>query len=271
MWHFDQAAGLHYKIQATGILSTAAIDPGVTVPWGTNVNIGVMAPFHQHVFSLRIDPSIDGENNTVIEEDSIAMPMDENNPFGVGYTTTTRPISSASHLDSAPNRVHKIINSSKLNKSSGKPVAYAIHSPHKQMLLAHPESWHGKRAKYAFHPFWVTSHKDNELYAAGDYTYQSLPDGKGDLGAWAERGDCTQDTDIVVWHSISLTHNPRTEDYPVMPCDTMTVSLKPSGFFDSNPALDVPQSRQEDNKSQLLEDGKLMQVGGECHGRGSKL
>ena len=47
-WHFDQAAGLHYQIQATGILSTAPIDMGAKVPWGTNVNDGVMAPNHQH-------------------------------------------------------------------------------------------------------------------------------------------------------------------------------------------------------------------------------
>ncbi|CZR57083.1 related to copper amine oxidase [Phialocephala subalpina] len=258
MWHLDQAAGLHYRIQATGILSTAPIDKGATVPWGTNVNEGVMAPFHQHVFSLRIDPNIDGDKNSVIEEDSVAMPLDENNPFGVGYVTKNRVIAKSTPLDSAPNRVHKIINPSVLNKASGKPVAYAIHSPMKQMLLAHPNSWHGKRAKYAFHPFWVTAHRDNELYAAGDYTYQSLPDGKSDLGGWADREDKTDDTDIVVWHSISLTHNPRPEDYPVMPCDTMVVSLKPSGFFDQNPALDVPQSTQKSNGSKLIEDTALV-------------
>lgn len=264
MWHFDQAAGLHYKIQATGILSTAPIDPGASVPWGTNVNEGVMAPYHQHVFSLRIDPCIDGDKNSVIEEDSVAMPWDDKNPYGVGYVTNNRLISISSALDSAPNRTHKIINPSKINKTSGKPVAYAIHSPHKQMLLAHPDSWHGKRAKYAFHPFWVTAHRDNELYAAGDYTYQSLPDGKSDLGAWAGRGDKTEGEDIVVWHSISLTHNPRPEDYPVMPCDTMTVSLKPSGFFEQNPALDVPQSTQKSNGSRLLEDKDLTVAVGEA-------
>ncbi|KAH9216417.1 putative copper amine oxidase [Leptodontidium sp. 2 PMI_412] len=264
MWHFDQAAGLHYKIQATGILSTAPIDPGASVPWGTNVNEGVMAPFHQHVFSLRIDPCIDGDKNSVIEEDSVAMPWDDTNPYGVGYVTNNRVILISSPLDSAPNRTHKIINPSKINKASGKPVAYAIHSPQKQMLLAHPNSWHGKRAKYAFHPFWVTAHRDNELYAAGDYTYQSLPDGKSDLGAWAGRGDKTDDEDIVVWHSISLTHNPRPEDYPVMPCDTMTVSLKPSGFFEQNPALDVPQSTQKANGSRLLEDNVLTVAVGEA-------
>jgi primary-amine oxidase len=158
MWHMDQAAGLHYKIQATGILSTAPIDGGATVPWGTNVNEGVMAPFHQHVFNLRIDPCIDGDKNSVIEEDSIAMPMDDKIPFGVGYVTESRVLSKSCFSDSAPNRTHKIINSSSINKSSGKPVAYAIHSPSKQMLFARPNSWHGKRAKYAFHPFRVTAH-----------------------------------------------------------------------------------------------------------------
>ena len=42
-----------------------------------------------------------------------------------------------------------------------------------------------------------------------------------------------------------------------MPCDTVTVSLKPSGFFDQNPALDVPQSTQAGNGSRLVEDGAL--------------
>lgn len=139
------------------------------------------------------------------------------------------------------------------------------------MLLAHPNSWHGKRARYAFHPFWVTKHHDGELYAAGEYTYQSLPEdieapvsvpisinqnGKsaGDLANWAARKDSTENEDIVIWHSISLTHNPRPEDYPVMPCDTLTVSFKPSGFFTSNPALDVPQSVQGRNQSVEVEE-----------------
>ncbi|KZF19168.1 hypothetical protein L228DRAFT_215185 [Xylona heveae TC161] len=266
-WHLDQAAGLHYQIQATGIVSTAPIDPGVQVPWGTNVNEGVMAPYHQHVFCLRIDPCIDGDNNTFLEEDSIAMPLTEHlNPKGVGYTTTQNVLSTSSSSEAAPNRVHKIINPSKLNRVSGRPVGYAIYSPVKQMLLAHPTSWHSRRAKYARHPFWVTAYRDDEIYPAGDYTYQSLPPediaavtGRGgaghqDLAAWTARKDPTENTDIVIWHSICLTHNPRPEDYPVMPCDTMTVSLKPSGFFEQNPALDVPQSTQAVNQSCLYGD-----------------
>ena len=80
MWHFDQAAALHYRIQATGILSTVPIAPGATVLYGTNVNNGVMAPYHQHIFSLRIVPALDGDNNSFVEEDYVPMPFDEDNP-----------------------------------------------------------------------------------------------------------------------------------------------------------------------------------------------
>lgn len=58
-----------------------------------------------------------------------------------------------------------------------------------------------------------------------------------------------------------------------MPCDTMTVSLKPSGFFEQNPALDVPQSTQSSNGSRLLEDKDLKKVADDecCNVRESRL
>lgn len=53
----------------------------------------------------------------------------------------------------------------------------------------------------------------------------------------------------------------------------MTVSLKPSGFFEQNPALDVPQSTQSSNGSRLLEDEDLKEVVEDqcCKVRDSKL
>ncbi|CAK7246286.1 MAG: hypothetical protein STHCBS139747_007913 [Sporothrix thermara] len=270
MWHLDQAAGLHYRIQATGILSTVPIAPNTQVPWGVVVNEGVMAPYHQHVFALRIDPAIDGDRNTVIEEDSVPMPLDPvTNPDGVGYVTQQRVLTTSGVSETAPNRVLKIVNRGVRNPVTGRPVGYAIHSGGpRQMLLAHPDSWHARRARYATKPFWVTRYRDGEIHAAGDYTYQSLPGEDaaainaeavpvpGDVSTWAGRGDKIDDEDLVVWHSISLTHNPRPEDYPVMPVETMMVSLKPSGFFDKNPALDVPQSTQRVNQSVLYDSAK---------------
>ena len=37
-------------------------------------------------------------------------------------------------------------------------------------------------------------------------------------------------------------HIARLEDWPVMPVENIGFKLKPSGFFDRNPALDVPPS-----------------------------
>ena len=51
-----------------------------------------------------------------------------------------------------------------------------------------------------------------------------------------------------------MTHNPTVEQFPVMPVDITTISLKPADFFTRNPAMDVPQSTQKDNKSVLVQD-----------------
>lgn len=49
-------------------------------------------------------------------------------------------------------------------------------------------------------------------------------------------------------------HIPANPGPTVMPCEIIKVSLKPVNFFDKNPALDVPPSTQEFNKSTLLSE-----------------
>ena len=44
----------------------------------------------------------------------------------------------------------------------------------------------------------------------------------------------------MLWHTFGATHFPRPEDWPVMPVDYRGFTLKPHGFFDRNPTLDVP-------------------------------
>ncbi|KAJ5577482.1 uncharacterized protein N7459_006446 [Penicillium hispanicum] len=60
--------------------------------------------------------------------------------------------------------------------------------------------------------------------------------------------------DIVIWHTFGSTHNPRIEDWPVMPSEKMVVGLKPVNFFTGNPGLDVAVSTQEENRSVMMED-----------------
>jgi primary-amine oxidase len=48
--------------------------------------------------------------------------------------------------------------------------------------------------------------------------------------------------DVVLWHTFGSTHITRPEDWPVMPVERVGFTLKPDGFFDRNPSLDVPPS-----------------------------
>ena len=48
------------------------------------------------------------------------------------------------------------------------------------------------------------------------------------------------DADVVLWHVLGVTHAVRPEDYPVMPCERVGFALKPLGFFDASPCVDVP-------------------------------
>ncbi|CAG9983778.1 unnamed protein product [Clonostachys byssicola] len=256
-WIFDQAGNIEHEVRATGILSTMPIDnDGTTVPWGTIVGPGVMAAYHQHVFSLRIDPAIDGHNNTVFYEDSVPIPVDELNPYGMGYTTEKTIVKYAGFADLSveKNRTFKIRNDSKINPISLKPIAYKLHAAPSQMLLMSADSFARKRAAFSEHAVWVTRYKDDELYAAGEFTNQSRTD--TGLSVWAARGDETENTDIVLWYTFGLTHNPRPEDFPVMPAERISVMLKPDGFFTKNPALGVPASNQTFNRSTLHEESK---------------
>lgn len=109
------------------------------------------------------------------------------------------------------------------------------------------------------------------IYA--QYTNQSR--GGTGVRSWANRKDPIVDTDLVVFVQFGINHVrkvpaskslkqpnsltqisprqvPRIEDFPVMPCEILKVSFKPVNFFARNPAIDVPPSTQEFNKSTLL-------------------
>ncbi|KIV86849.1 hypothetical protein PV11_02433 [Exophiala sideris] len=270
-FQFGQDAGLNYEVRATGIVSTVPISVGDKVPFGTVVAPGVMAPYHQHLFSLRIDPAVEGYKNSLLVEESHPMPIQDpkvHNPFGIGYTTESQIVQSETglDLDHSVNRVFKIINEDVINPVTGGPVGYKLAPSYSQLLLAHPSSYHAKRSEFGEHAVWVTRQSDEELFSSGQHTMQSMG-GQG-IASWIkERRDKGQETsvrkeDIVIWHTFGSTHNPRTEDWPVMPVEKMTVGLKPINFFTTNPAIDVAVSTQEKNQSVLV-DG-VSKMNGHC-------
>jgi primary-amine oxidase len=86
----------------------------------------------------------------------------------------------------------------------------------------------------------VTRYDPDEKFAAGDYMYQS-PDAQG-LPEFIADDAPLENTDVVLWYTLGAHHVVRPEDWPVMPCAYTGFHLKPVGFFDGNPALDIPPS-----------------------------
>jgi primary-amine oxidase len=211
---FNQAGEVSYEVRATGILSTQPIDDGVEVPWGTVVHPGVLAAHHQHIFSLRVDPALDGHDNRLIYEEAHAIPRDIGlNPHGTGYVVKETVIEESGGFDLDHDRMFKIQNAAIRNPVNGKPVAYKIQAPPFQKILADKDSFHYKRMEFADHSIYVTKYREDELFAGGKYTNQSR--GGNGVRGWASRKDNVKDTDIVVWVQFGINHIPRIEDFPV--------------------------------------------------------
>jgi primary-amine oxidase len=122
----------------------------------------------------------------------------------------------------------------------GESVAYRLVPGENVPPFAQPGSAALRRAEFATKHLWVTRYAPRERYAAGDYPNQH-PGGAG-VPAYAAHDRSVEDTDVVVWYTMGAHHEVRPEDWPVMPASMIGFQLKPSGFFDGNPALDVPPS-----------------------------
>ncbi|CAG7970865.1 unnamed protein product [Penicillium olsonii] len=254
----DQAANLHVDVRATGIVSTMPIRKGVQVPWGTVVAPGVLAVNHQHLFCLRVDPSLDGPKNTIVYDDCVPVEHEPQlNPSGCAFKIQTTAIEKPGgyDLDLNKGRVFKILNETKINSIAGKPIGYKLHPVPSQMLMAGPDTFNYQRGVFGTKPIWVTKYRDDELWASGEFTNQSRED--TGIAKWAVRDESVKNEDVVLWHSFGTTHVTRTEDFPVMPKERMMVSLKPVNFFNLNPSNDVPRSSQNDNKSTLHQNDSI--------------
>jgi primary-amine oxidase len=240
-WYFYLDGSMQLEIKLSGIMSTMAV--GEDGP-GTHANMiapGLAAPFHQHLFNVRLDVEVDGPSNSVVEVDAVrSAPGDDNpwrNAFESKATLLERELAARRVVDPSRSRTWKIVNRDARN-GLGLPTAYKLLPASTPTLLADPESSVGRRAAFAAHNLWVTPYAPDERRAAGDYPNQHV--GGAGLPEWTAQDRAIVDTDIVVWHSFGVTHLPRPEDWPVMPVEYTGFSLIPVGFFDRNPALDVP-------------------------------
>jgi len=179
-----------------------------------------------------------------VVETNVEHVTDGAHPYGAGFraasTTLATETAAMRNIDSAASRTWKIINPSSLNEL-GVPVGYKILPQASPNFMVPENTPAGDRGGFARHNLWVTAYDEDEHYAgAGPFT--NLHPGGAGLPSYVEQDRPIEDTDIVVWHTFGVTHVPRPEDWPVMPVEYAGFTLLASGFFDANPALDLPPS-----------------------------
>jgi primary-amine oxidase len=239
-WYFYLDGTIECEVKMTGVVFTAG-HPGGDHPYSTEVAPGLGAPVHQHLFCARLDMSVDGVRNAVDEVDVAGLPAGPDNPYGNAIARqVTRLTSSAGASrsgDATRGRTWRVVSGSRLNRF-GKPTAYTLCPEPAPALLADPASPLAARAGFATRALWVTRYDPAERYPAGDFVNQSP--GGGGLPAYAAADRDIDGQDIVLWHTFGPTHVVRLEDWPVMPVVRTGFTLRPTGFFDRNPTLDVP-------------------------------
>jgi primary-amine oxidase len=240
-WYFYLDGTIEMEVKLTGIVTTIALEPGQVPSHATRITPELAAPHHQHLFCARLDVDLEGTANSVYEIDVEAEPAGPDNPWGNAFAARATALeheqAAIRVTDPARSRVWKIVNPNVMN-AAGDPVAYTLVPGPTPCLLADPGSSIGRRAGFATRNLWVTPYEPDERWAAGDYPNQN-PGGDG-LPRWTAADRNLVETDVVVWHTFGVTHIVRPEEWPVMPVERTGFSLIPVGFFDGNPALDLP-------------------------------
>jgi len=243
-WRFYQDGNIECEVRATGILVTShTAAPGSRPANGTLVDEGTYAPFHQHFIVARLDLDVDGTDNTVYASESRPAAVGGDDPYGLGLTVASTPLRTEAEgkqdYDWGTQRGWKVVNDHVPN-GLGTPVGYKLVPSAAFPPLLDPASPAYRRAEVIGHTLWVTPYREDERWPCGDFP--NLSEHDSGLTQWTTADRSIENTDVVLWYVFGIHHITRPEDWPVMPSDIVSFWLKPFGFFDRNPALDVPPS-----------------------------
>jgi primary-amine oxidase len=248
-WYFTQDGMIEFEMKATGIMNTSACEPGKPTKYGTEVAPGLQGQIHQHIFCARLEMAVDGPGNSIVECNTYAEEDGEKNPYGNAYyqteTILQTELEACRKANQATHRFWKVINPNKKNHV-GKPTGYKIYPSSPVTSYLKPNSPSGIRSRFIENQLWVTKFDPEERYPAGEFMNHS--DGRGGIEDFVAQNRNLENTDLVLWHVFGVHHQPRTEDFPVQPCINTGFKLMPNGFFDQNPAIDVPPSINQASK-----------------------
>ena len=240
-WYFYQDGSIQCEIKLTGIMNTTSLAAGEVAKYGVEVAPQLNAPLHQHIFAARLVTTVDGNNNSVYEVDTVGIPTGPENPHGNAFVAQETLLATEKEAQRKANsssaRFWRVINPSKKNRL-GRPVGYRLVPGENSAPMVQPDAAVMRRAGFIANHFWVTPYSPQERYAAGEYPNQH-PTGDG-LPLWTKANRNVENAELTLWYVFAHNHVPRMEDWPVMPAAMIGFQFRPDGFFERSPAMDVP-------------------------------
>lgn len=247
-WIFHQDGSIEVETDLTGIILSQAsnaksIEDDVT-PYGALVAKNIVGITHQHFLNFRLDMDVDGLANSAMQMDLKQFATSDANPVGnafrADYTRLESEKQAVSDVNLETSRQWMITSSAQRN-SLAAPTSYMLMPVSNAAFAPGMDAEISREAGFATHHFWVTQYDPDQLYAAGNYPNQGQAD-QG-LPTYIANDQSLQNQDLVVWYTLGVSHVTRVEDWPVMPVHRASFKLIPRGFFDRNPAINLPEER----------------------------
>jgi len=243
-WVFTQRGELQINIGATGIDAVKGVAVGnmqedgakQATEGGMLVAPNLVAVHHDHYFSIRLDIDIDGPVNNFVRERLTKTSAKKDSPRTSLWRLLPEPMPREGAISKRKGpELWRIENASRTTALGHKP-SYQLHGTSNAKSLLDKNDWPQRRAAFSAETLWVTARKPGELYAAGPYANQSR--GGDGLPAYVN-GEPVTNTDVVAWYTLGFHHLTRPEDWPILPTVWHTLKLRPYGFFDKNPGIDL--------------------------------
>lgn len=241
-WIFTQNGVIRVEVSLTGIdvakgvessrLSDRSADEDTA--HGALVAPQLAAIYHSHHFNFRLDVDIDGPTNSFVLGKLVTQEFrrgPRKSAWRVEEKTLHRERDGILDDDES---VWKVVSPTHTNEL-GYPTGYLLESEGNAEPLLDLADY--RRAMFIGHDLWVTAYDRDERFAAGD-TPNENPGFPG-LPEYVANNESIRNADIVLWHNLSFHHVTTSEDYPVLSREHKSFELKPSHFFNQNPALDL--------------------------------
>lgn len=260
-WVFTQQGNVDIRVGAAGIIAvrnaaTSTMDDSTAkedTAHGTLVAPGTVALNHDHFFSFRLDLDVDGQRNTLIRDAVVPKRLPSTNPRRSLWVVERAPVEAEGPVPMSGHDTNwRVINPNE-ETALGHNPGYQIVPGHQNVSLLSEDDDPQRRAAFSARTLWLTRHKPDELYAAGDYPTQSR--GGGGLPEYVEDEEDAENEDLVLWFTVGFHHVPRVEDWPIMPVLWHGFTIRPFNFFDENPSYNVPLGfARTDEAAPLLRD-----------------